>query len=103
MEAIESTGRGGRRTTAGNTDPLTLRLLRAVAAGGAPQEGPPQPGLQDTCGHRAPHLLDSITAMEVLSAWHRRGVEVGFPELMARPAPGRRRPPCSCHREHRTG
>ncbi|MFJ8194798.1 hypothetical protein ACIQ8D_34390 [Streptomyces sp. NPDC096094] len=82
MEATESTGRDGGRTTAGGADPLTLRLLRLVAADGAP--------------------MDSITAMEVLSAWHRRGVEVGFPELMARPASGRRRPSCSCQREHRT-
>ncbi|MET9994752.1 hypothetical protein ABZ061_35080 [Streptomyces mutabilis] len=83
MEATESTGRDGGRTTAGSADPPALRLLRLVAAEGAP--------------------LDPITAMGVLSAWHRRGVEVGFPELMARPAAGRRRPPCSCPREHRTG
>ncbi|MER7779670.1 hypothetical protein ABTZ21_32470 [Streptomyces sp. NPDC096191] len=99
MESTESTGHDGGQTAPASAEPLTRQLLRIVTAARTRQD---EPGLHGTREDRVAHALDSITAMELVSAWHRRGTEVGFPELMTRPAPTRRRSLCSCHRENRT-
>ncbi|WP_406840990.1 hypothetical protein ACICHK_40475 [Streptomyces sp. AHU1] len=63
-------------STARGADPLTRGLLnrfaRDRAAGPADRAaGPPGP----------PGLPDPQTLLRLLSAWHRRGVQVGFPDL----------------------
>lgn len=100
MEATESIGRDGGQAPPAGTGPLTRQLLRLLSVRNAQQAGRFDAlEVREDLVNRA---LDSVTTMELISAWHRRGVEVGFPELMACPAPGLRRPPCSCHRERRT-
>ncbi|WP_326783039.1 hypothetical protein [Streptomyces sp. NBC_00151] len=63
-------------STARSADPLTRgllnRLARDRAAGPAARAASP-PGLQG--------LPDPKTLLRLLSAWHRRGVQVGFPDL----------------------
>ncbi|MGW1404082.1 hypothetical protein ACWCRF_36890 [Streptomyces sp. NPDC002405] len=86
MEATESTGRDGGQAPPAGADPLTRQLLRLMAARCAQQAGPDPLEVREDPVDRA---LDSLTTMELISAWHRRGIEVGFPELMPRPAPGR--------------
>ncbi|WP_159027750.1 hypothetical protein [Streptomyces pactum] len=92
MGGTESTGRGDGQVPPPGADPLLRQLLRLMAARCAEQDGPvPLAGRDEGAGH----VLDSITAMELVSAWHRRGIETGFPELMAPPflaARGRRAP-----------
>ncbi|OAH10892.1 phosphopantetheine-binding protein [Streptomyces jeddahensis] len=90
MEATESTGRDGGKTPPAGADPLTRQLLRLMAARCAQQAGPIELAVHEDL---VDHDLDSIATMELISAWHRRGIEVGFPELMARPTPGHCRSP----------
>lgn len=85
MGTTESTGRDGGQAAPEGADPLTRQLLRQMVTRCTRlTESEP---LGDG-GGLADHGLDSITAMELISTWHRRGIEVGFPELMARPTPG---------------
>ncbi|MET9857556.1 hypothetical protein ABZY57_32115 [Streptomyces sp. NPDC006450] len=56
-------------STERSADPLTRGLLNRLTRDQA--AGPP--GLQD--------LPDPKTMLRLLSAWHRRGVQVGFPDL----------------------
>jgi aryl carrier-like protein len=66
-------------------DPLTQQLLRQMVARAMQLDPSELPGDEDDL---VDHGLDSIRAMQLISAWHRRGIEVGFPELMARPTLG---------------
>jgi len=56
-------------STACGADPLTRGLLNRLALDRS--AGPPGP--QD--------LPDPKTLLRLLSVWHRRGVQVGFPDL----------------------
>ncbi|WP_327257924.1 hypothetical protein [Streptomyces sp. NBC_01244] len=56
-------------STERSADPLTRGLLNRIARDQA--AGPP--GLQG--------LPDPTVMLRLLSAWHRRGVQVGFPDL----------------------
>ncbi|MGW2784791.1 hypothetical protein ACWC3X_26590 [Streptomyces populi] len=56
-------------STARGADPLTRGLLNRFARDRA--AGPPGPQ----------GLPDPKTLLRLLSAWHRRGVQVGFPDL----------------------
>ncbi|MFI7011793.1 phosphopantetheine-binding protein [Streptomyces sp. NPDC050145] len=76
---------GGKHDVPVAADPLTRQLLRQMVAG-AMQLDPSE--LPDDQGDLVDHGLDSINTMRLISAWHRRGIEVGFPELMARPTLG---------------
>ncbi|MCQ9131920.1 phosphopantetheine attachment domain protein [Streptomyces hilarionis] len=90
METTESTSRARGQLPPAGPDPLTRQLLRLMAA-----SDDRHAGRRTTASDEQPACqgLDSITVMELVSAWHRRGVEVGFPELMSRPArDGRHRP-----------
>ncbi|WP_037625469.1 hypothetical protein [Streptomyces aureus] len=62
-------------STARGADPLTRGLLNRLARDRA--AGPP--GLQGPHGLQG--LPDPKTLLRLLSAWHRRGVQVGFPDL----------------------
>ncbi|MEU0372638.1 phosphopantetheine-binding protein [Streptomyces sp. NPDC006283] len=66
-------------------DPLTRQLLRQMVARCMRLEPAELPGDDEDL---VDHGLDSISTMRLISAWHRRGIEVGFPELMARPTLG---------------
>jgi aryl carrier-like protein len=66
-------------------DPLTRQLLRQMVASCLRLEPAELPGDDEDL---VDHGLDSISTMRLISAWHRRGIEVGFPELMARPTLG---------------
>ncbi|MFE7840550.1 phosphopantetheine-binding protein [Streptomyces sp. NPDC057474] len=66
-------------------DPVTRQLLRQMVARAMQVEPAELPGEDEDL---VDHGLDSISTMQLISAWHRRGVEVGFPELMARPTLG---------------
>ncbi|MEU8654482.1 hypothetical protein [Streptomyces sp. NPDC048737] len=92
MEATESTGRDGGQGRPAGPDPLTHQLLRLMTAPRVRHAGHDAPGPGTESTYRGP---DSIALMELVSALHRRGIEVGFPELTAIPACGRRRPPVS--------
>ncbi|MEU3838493.1 phosphopantetheine-binding protein [Streptomyces sp. NPDC028635] len=85
METSESTERDPRLHVPPDADPVTRQLLRQMVARCMRLAESELPGDDDDL---VDHGLDSITAMELISAWHRRGVEVGFPELMARPTLG---------------
>jgi hypothetical protein len=84
-ESTEILGRDGRQGSPAGPDPLTRQLLRLMIASRARGAGPnaPAPGAESSC-----QGLDAVAVMELVSAWHRRGVEVGFPELMTRPVSG---------------
>ncbi|MFI9471924.1 hypothetical protein ACIHBQ_31225 [Streptomyces sp. NPDC052492] len=82
MEAVKSKERAGRPARA--VEPPAGQLVRLLAAGCCVRPQPAGAGAV-TCGC-AGHGLDRAAAMELVAAWHRRGTEVGFPELMARPA-----------------
>ncbi|MGW2616998.1 hypothetical protein [Streptomyces sp. NPDC001500] len=88
METTESTGRDCGRLPPAGPDPLTRQLLRLMTAPGVRRTGHDTPASGELSACQG---LNSITVMELITAWHRRGVEVGFPELMARPACGGRR------------
>ncbi|MEU4087464.1 hypothetical protein [Streptomyces aureus] len=71
-------------STARGADPLTRGLLNRLArdrAAGPPGPQGPQgpPRLQGLHGLQG--LPDPKTLLRLLSAWHRRGVQVGFPDL----------------------
>lgn len=85
METTESTGRDGGRAVPEGADPLTRQLLRQMVARSMRLAESELPGDDEDL---VDHGLDSITTMELISAWHRRGIEVGFPELMTRPTLG---------------
>ncbi|MFH9333643.1 phosphopantetheine-binding protein [Streptomyces althioticus] len=85
METTESAGRDDGRAVPEGADPLTRNLLRQMVARGMQLPETELPGDDEDL---VDHGLDSITAMSLISAWHRRGIEVGFPELMARPTLG---------------
>ncbi|MEU1852658.1 phosphopantetheine-binding protein [Streptomyces sp. NPDC019990] len=68
-----------------SAEPLTRQLLRQMVAGALQLDPSELPGEH---GDLIDHGLDSITTMRLISAWHRRGIEVGFPELMIRPTLG---------------
>lgn len=89
MDATESTGRDGGQPPPASPDPLMRQLMRLMTApcGRPAGHEAPAPGEESTYQD-----LDSVAVLELISAWHRRGTEVGFPELMPRPARGRRRP-----------
>ncbi|MGX1673435.1 phosphopantetheine-binding protein [Streptomyces sp. NPDC055400] len=74
-----------KRDVPAQADPLTRQLLRQMVAGAMQLE---LSELPDDEGDLVNHGLDSISTMQLIAAWHRRGVEVGFPELMARPTLG---------------
>ncbi|MFH0246532.1 hypothetical protein ACGRHY_29850 [Streptomyces sp. HK10] len=85
METTESTGRDGGRAMPEGADPLMRQLLRQMVTRRTRPAGSGPPGDD---GGLTGHGPDSSTTMELISSWHRRGIEVGFPELMARPTPG---------------
>ncbi|MFD9462038.1 hypothetical protein [Streptomyces sp. NPDC060027] len=60
-------------------DPLTRQLLRQLAARATGTEPSGSPGEGEAAGHGP----DAAGALRLLAAWHRRGTEVGFPELRA--------------------
>ena len=64
-----------------DADPLTRHLLRRMTARAAQLELPELPDGEEETGHGP----DAVDTMRLIAAWHRRGIEVGFPELMARP------------------
>lgn len=74
-----------QRAVPAGADPLTRQLLRQLAARAVPAEpsGLPDGGQEEGAG-RGP---DAAGALRLLAAWHRRGTEVGFPELTALPRP----------------
>lgn len=70
-----------KRDVPTDADPLTRHLLRQMAARATQLELPELPDGEEEVSHGP----DSINTMLLIAAWHRRGIEVGFPELMARP------------------
>ncbi|NBM20880.1 hypothetical protein [Streptomyces sp. GC420] len=88
MEMTDGAGRDGGQVLPEGADPLTRQLLRQMVTGCTRSA---ESGLLGD-GEGPAGGLDSTTVMELVSFWHRRGIEVGFPELMARPTPGRSRP-----------
>ncbi len=75
----------GKPDVPSEADPLTRQLLRQMVARAMQLDSSELPDDQDDL---VDHGLDSINTMQLISAWHRRGIEVGFPELMARPTLG---------------
>ncbi|WP_406368708.1 hypothetical protein OG788_45005 [Streptomyces sp. NBC_00647] len=69
-----------QRAVPTDADPLTRQLLRQLAARAT---GTPPSGGPDGAGEAAGRGPDAAGALRLLAAWHRRGTEVGFPELTA--------------------
>lgn len=82
---METTERYSEGSVPPGADPLTRQVLRRMVARSMQLDEADLPGDGEDL---VDHGLDSITAMELISAWHRRGIEVGFPELMASPTLG---------------
>jgi aryl carrier-like protein len=70
-----------KRDVPTDADPLTRHLLRQMAARATRPELPELPDDEAEVDHGP----DAIHTMRLIAAWHRRGIEAGFPELMARP------------------
>ncbi|MET9904728.1 hypothetical protein [Streptomyces sp. NPDC006446] len=62
-----------QRAVPTGADPLTRQLLRQLAARATGTEPSGSPGGEGEAGG----------ALRLLAAWHRRGTEVGFPEMTA--------------------
>ncbi|RII13426.1 Isochorismatase [Streptomyces sp. YIM 130001] len=63
-------------------DPLTRQMLRQMTARAMQLEPSELPDDEEDLIN---YGLDSINTLQLIAAWHQRGIEVGFPELMAKP------------------
>ncbi|MER5474916.1 hypothetical protein ABZX90_42900 [Streptomyces sp. NPDC002935] len=84
---MDNRGQGGAEAGA---DPLTRQVLREMAARTAragPLEGPGGGAKEQESDGGCGCGPDAAGTLRLLAAWHRRGTEVGFPELTAVPHP----------------